>query len=144
MRIEVRKRVGIITLLLVYVLLLFLVVGYVYIACSTKSDNLFSVPYEPSGIQMLYYYFTLPLFAVLMSINYCLNIWLKINKAYAIIPLITWLIFYIFIEYIDKAMSFPSGNELFYQGSLLIALVSLSLLMISAYCQIKAALKIHE
>ncbi len=110
MRIEVKKRMGIVALGLIHVMLVILVVGYVYTACSTKSDNLFSVPYEPSGIQMLYYYFTLPLFAVLMGMNYFINIWLKMNKAYAIIPLIIWLMFCIFIEYIDKVVSFPSGK----------------------------------
>lgn len=144
MRIEVKKRVGTLALGLIYAMLVFLVVGYVYIACSTKSDNLFSVPYEPSGIQMLYYYFTLPLFAILMGFNYFLNIWLKINKAYAINPLIIWLMFCIFVEYIDKVVSFPSGNELFYLGSLLIALVSLALLIFSAYRQIKGVIKIHD
>lgn len=116
-------------------------IGYVDIACSTKSDNLFHVPYEPSGIQMLYYYFTLPVFIVITAINYFLNIWLKIKKVYAIHSLIIWLMFYIFIEYINDVVHFPSGNELFYQGSLFIAVVSLVLLIISAYWQIKRALR---
>jgi hypothetical protein len=92
---------------------------------------------------MLYYYFNMPIFIVITAINYYLNIWLKIRKIYAINPLIIWLIFYIFIEYINNIVHFPMGKELVYQGSLYIAVVSLFLLIISAYCQIKEVLKIY-
>lgn len=109
-----------------------------------KRDNLFHVPYEPSGGQMLYYYFNMPIFIAITAINYFLNIWLKIRKIYAINPLIIWFIFYIFIEFIDNFVHFPFGNELLYEGSLYIALVSLFLLIFSAYWQIKEVLKIYH
>lgn len=135
-----KKRIGIISIILIHVFLFILLIGYVDIACSTKSDNLFGVPYEPSGIQMLYYYFTLPIFIVLAAINYFLNSWLKIKKWYAINSLIIWLLFCGFIEYVDDVVHFPAGNELFYQGSLIISIVSLALLISSAYWQIKNSL----
>lgn len=144
MKIAVKKRVGIISLVLIHAFLVLLIIGYVNIACSTKSDNLFRVPYEPSGIQMLYYYFTFPIFIVITAINYFLNIWLNIKKVYAINSLIIWLMFCIFIEYIDDVVHFPSGNELFYQGSLFIALISLALLIISAYWQIEGVHRIND
>ena len=141
MKISVKKSVGNISLVLIHVFLLFLIIGYAYIACSIKRDNIFHVPYEPSGSQMLYYYLNMPIFIALTAINYFLNIWLKIKKVYAINPLIIWFLFFIFIEYLDNFVHFPSGNELLYQGSLYIAAVSLFLLIFSAYWQIT---KVHK
>ncbi len=90
---------------------------------------------------MLYYYFNIPIFIVIIAINYFLNIWLEIRKVYAINPLIIWLMFCILIEYINDFVHFPAGNELFYRGSLYIAMVSLFLVVFSLYWQIKEVLK---
>ena len=144
MKVEAKKKIGITLLILIHAFLLLLIVGYVDIACSTKSDNLFHIPYEPSGIQMLYYYFTLPIFMVLTTLNYFLNKWLRIKKAYVITLFIIWLMFWMLIEFIDDVVHFPSGNELLYQGSLMIAALSLALMFLSAYWQIKGTIKLYD
>lgn len=141
LKITVKKRVGVIVILIIHVFLLFLLIGYSGIACSTMRNNICHVPYEPSGGQILFYYFNLPIFIVISVINYFLNTRLKNKIAFAITPLIIWFSFYLFIEYIDKFVHFPFGNELFYHGSLYIAVVSFFLLILSAYWQIKVMFK---
>lgn len=144
MTIEVKKKIGIIFLILIYGFIFILIAGGIGVACSIKSNNLFGVAYEPSGLQMLYYTFTYPIFMILAIINFYLNKWLGIKKWYAINITIIWFMFWVFNEYVNDIVHFPAGNELFYYGSFIIGVFSFILMFFFAYWQIMLVLKMNK
>lgn len=135
--------VGFLGIILVHFCLLLLIIGYVYVASSTEIDNLFHIHYEPSGMQMLYYYFTLPIFVFLSCLSYFICQIFKFKKNNAFIILSIWFMFWIFIVFMDEVLHFPR-NKLFYWGSLFIALISLILLTYSAFSQVQQIMKLNK
>lgn len=116
--------VGKICLIVLNIWSLFLIYGYAFIACSGMPDNLLGVNYEPSGIQMLYYVFVVPVFMTLSLTVYLIKKYItRESKLVAVLPFFTAACFYMFLEVIDWFIHFPAGNELFYQGSLILALI---------------------
>ncbi len=115
---------GKLILILMNMFSLYLIYGYANIASSTMPNNILGVNYESSGIQMLYYAFVAPIFATLSLVVFLIKKYItKEYKLVALIPLVTAFCFYIFLAYIDSYVHFPAGNDLFYQGSLVLALI---------------------
>jgi len=103
---------------------LFLIYGYANIASSTMPNNLLGVNYEPSGMQMLYYAFVAPVFMAISLVVFVIKKYItKEPKLVAIIPFTTTFCFFIFLYFIDSYVHFPRGNDLFYEGSLILALI---------------------
>ena len=121
MRSNKNKIICMISIILIYGAMSFLIFCYADIACLTRENNLCHVPYEPSGLQMLYDYFVGPVFLLLSVVIYSLKRVWKTGVSASLFPLIVWFVFFCFITFIEEAIHFPAGNELFYQGSLLIA-----------------------
>ena len=137
-----RLYVGKTLLILSNVFSLFLIYGYADIACSIMPNNLLGVNYEPSGIQMLYYIFVIPVFTVLSLAAYLIKKYITQEpKLIAAIPLLTAFTFYIFMEFVDAFVSFPRGNELFYQGSLLLALLFVVITLGSIFMEVHGFIK---
>lgn len=132
-----KKSIGIIILSLINCFVLLMIVGYINIACSTISNNIFHVKYETSGIQMLYYLLNLPLFIIATILNIAVNSWLRIKKLVAINIMLVWLSFYGLLEFSDRYIHFPKANNLFYQGSLLIATIGFFIAIMTLIFQLK-------
>ncbi|HHW3766684.1 TPA: hypothetical protein ACT9CC_002065, partial [Legionella pneumophila] len=64
-----KKMFGVISLLLINGSSVYLIYLYVSIACSTKVNNLLQVAYEPSGMQMIFYFISFPIFMVLAILS---------------------------------------------------------------------------
>ncbi|HAU2079442.1 TPA: hypothetical protein JBK31_14120, partial [Legionella pneumophila] len=64
-----KKMCGIISLILINGSSFYLIYVYVLVACSTKMNNLLQVAYEPSGMQMFFYFISLPFFIILAILS---------------------------------------------------------------------------
>jgi hypothetical protein len=126
------------TLLIALHFFVLLLVGlYVVVASSILPDNLFHVPYEPSGMQMIYYMYSFPLFLIARLIHWITSVKLNIRKIYALNFMLIWSLFFCLFIYVDQVIHISNGLNLLYRGSLLIALISVGLLAASLFLQLK-------
>lgn len=132
-----KQNIGKTLFITLHFFVLLLVVFYVIVASSNLPDNMFHVPYEPSGAQMLYYMYSFPLFLIASFIHLIINIKLKIKKIFALNFLLIWSLFFGLIMYVDQVIHISKGFDVLYRGSLLIAVVSVGLLAASLFLQLK-------
>ncbi len=122
-----KKIIGIGVFFLCYAVIGFITYGYADIACSTMEDNLCHVPYEPSGLQMLYSIIMLLPLAILSLVLYLVqrSLWDEISNIAAATPLMIGGVFAVWLILVEEIVTFPAGNDLFYIGSLILSGVSL-------------------
>ncbi|KTC89192.1 hypothetical protein [Legionella cincinnatiensis] len=129
------KIFGLISLVLINSSLLYLIYWYVYIASSIKVDNIFNIPYEPSGMQLFFYFISLPFFLVLALLSLLHSYHFELRRSLCTgIPII-WLAYFILILCIDFIVHFSARNNLLYYGILSISCVAVAYLIYSTYCQ---------
>ena len=139
-----KKMFGVISLLLINGSSVYLIYLYVLIACSTKVNNLLQVAYEPSGMQMIFYFISFPIFMVLAILSRIHCYYFNVKNGLTLGLFLIWLVYFIFITYIDRIVHFPKGNELFYYGSLAISLGSFALIGLTTYFQLKQLMSYSE
>ena len=100
-------------------------------------NNLFHIPYEPSGMQMLFYILSLPLFILLTLLSRIYCYYYDVNKLLSYGFIFVWLIYFLLLIFIDQMIHFPAGKELFYYGSLVISLGAVLYIICITYYQIK-------
>lgn len=128
---------GIISLILINGSSFYLIYVYVLVACSTKMNNLLQVAYEPSGMQMFFYFISLPFFIILAILSRIHCFYYDVKNGLVYWLFLIWLLYFLFIEYIDQIVHFHKGNELFYYGSLAISLGAFTLIGLTTYFQLK-------
>lgn len=122
MKTETKKTVGRLLLIVIFAIMIFLIFGYADIACSIVPDNILHTNYEPSGLQMLYFVFVIPVFVILSLLIWLIKKYMVLESPKtALLPISICLFFYILLEFIDSVITFPAGNNLFYLGSLTLA-----------------------
>lgn len=131
-----KKLYGLISLLLINSSILYLIYWYAYIACSIKIDNIFHVPYEPSGTQLFFYIASLPLFLIIALFSLMHSYYFDLKKSLCSGILIIWVSYFILISYIDLVVHFSTGNVLLYYGTLIISLVAIIFVIYSTYLQL--------
>lgn len=132
-----KKGLGLSFLTIINCSVLYLIYWYMYIVCSTKIDNVFHIPYEPSGMQLYYYFLSLPLFLVLALLSTLHSYYFNLKKSLSLGIIIIWFCFLILILYVDLVVHYSTaGNNLLYYGSLFISFVAISYVIYSTYCQI--------
>lgn len=47
-----------------------MIFGHLYISCSTVENNICNIPYEPSGMQMFYFFMALPIWFLTSAAKY--------------------------------------------------------------------------
>ena len=113
---------------------LYLIYWYVYVVCSTKVNNL-HIAYEPSGMQLIYYFISLPLFMLLATLSLLHSYYFALRKSLASGIVIIWFSYFILIMYVDWIIHFSKGNDLLYYGSLIISVVGISYIIYISYYQ---------
>ncbi len=114
---------------------LYLIYWYVYVVCSTKVNNLLHISYEPSGMQLIYYFISLPLFMLLATLSLLHSYYFALRKSLASGIVIIWFSYFILIMYVDWIIHFSKGNDLLYYGSLIISVVGISYIIYISYYQ---------
>ncbi|HAT9877584.1 MULTISPECIES: hypothetical protein [Legionella] len=132
-----KKISGIISLILINGSSSYLIYVYVLIACSTKMNNLLQVAYEPSGMQMFFYFISLPFFIVLAILSRIHCFYFDVKRGLSLWLFLIWILYFLFIEFIDQIVHFPNGNDLFYYGSLAISLGAFTLIGLTTHFQLK-------
>ncbi|MFO2981873.1 hypothetical protein SCO50_15270 [Legionella pneumophila serogroup 1] len=139
-----KKMFGVISLLLINGSSVYLIYLYVSIACSTKVNNLLQVAYEPSGMQMIFYFISFPIFMVLAILSRIHCYYFNVKNGLTLCLFLIWFLYFMFIIYIDRIVHFPKGNELFYYGSLAISLVAFALIGLTTYFQMTQLMTYSE
>ena len=129
------KIFGLFSLAAINCSVLYLIYLYISIVCSVKVDNILHIPYEPSGMQLFYYYISFPLFMILAFLSLLHSYYFDLKKLLFSGVVIIWFSYFILILYVDLVLHFSNGNELLYYGSLIISLIAISYVMYSTYCQ---------
>lgn len=106
-------------IILLHVITMFLLYGYALIACSTRPDNILNAPYEPSGLQVLYYFLVLPVLFGISIIEHAIKRGATKERAMiTFFPMIMALSFFLFLTFIETFIGLSKGKGLFYYGSL--------------------------
>ena len=121
-----KKILGLSSLAIINCSALYLIYMYVTVTCSTKTNNIFHVPYEPSGMQLSYYFISFPLFIIVAFLSQLHCIYFDLKKSLSFSILIIWLSYLILILYVDLILHFPAGNDFLYHGSLIISLFAVT------------------
>ena len=130
-----KKVFGIFSLAVINSSVIYLIVWYIYIACSIKVDNVFHISYEPSGMQLFFYIISLPLFMILAVLSVLHSYYFDLRKSLCSGIFIIWFSYFILILYVDSVLHFSTGNDFLYYGSLFISFGAISYVIYSTYCQ---------
>lgn len=130
-----KKRLGLIFLTIINCSALCLIYWYTLIACSTKVDNILHASYEPSGMQLVVYFISFPLFLMLALLSFLHSYYFCLKKSLGMRLSIIWFS-YFFLALCVDLMHLPSGNNLFYYGGLVISFIAIGYIFSLTYCQI--------
>lgn len=128
---------GLLFLFLINSSVLYLIYSYIVVACSTMENNIFHCSYEPSGMQMFYYFISLPFFLVLAYLSRIHSYYYDLKTCLASGTTLIWFAYFLLVLYVDQVTHFPKGKQLFYYGSLIISLVAILYVLFSTYFQYK-------
>jgi hypothetical protein len=132
-----KKGLGLSFLTIINCSVLYLIYCYMYIVCSTKVDNVFHIPYEPSGMQLYYYFLSFPLFLLLALLSTLHSSYFNLKKSLSLGIIIIWFCYLALILYVDLVVHYSTaGNNLLYYGSLTISFGAICYVVYSTYCQI--------
>jgi hypothetical protein len=133
---NMKKIMGIFSLIVLNFSALYLIYGYIYIACSIKVDNLFHIPFEPSGMQLFFYLISFPIFMFLACLSVLHSYYFDLKKTLCTGLFLIWFSYFILITYVDSVIHFSNtGNNILYYGSLLISFVAIFYVIYLTYFQ---------
>lgn len=129
--------VGLFFLTIINCSVLYLIYWYMYLACSTKVDNVLHVPYEPSGMQLYFYFLSFPLFLLLALLSALHSAYFNLKKSLSLGIIVIWFCYLVLVLYVDLVVHYSTaGNNLLYYGSLTISFGAICYVFYSVYCQI--------
>lgn len=132
-----KKGLGLSFLTIINCSALYLIYWYMYIVCSTKVDNVFHVPYEPSGMQLYFYFLSFPLFLLLALLSALHSAYFNLKKSLSLGVIIIWFCYLALVLYVDLVVHYSTaGNNLLYYGSLTISFGAICYVAYSTYYQI--------
>lgn len=136
-----KKIFGLCSLVLINGSVLYLIYWYIYVVCSTKIENILHIPYEPSGMQLFYYFISFPLFLILGLLSQIHSYYFDLKKSLFYAVGIIWFSYFILIIYVDRVVTLPGGNDLLYYISWSISLVAILYVIYSSFCQFVQLIK---
>lgn len=117
---------------------LYLIYWYIYIVCSTRANNVLHIPYEPSGMQLYYYFLSFPLFLFLALLSTLHSYYFNLKKSLSLGIIIIWFCYFVLILYVDFVVHYSTaGNNILYYGSLSISFAAICYVVYLTYCQIR-------
>ena len=130
-----KRTIGLFTLAVINGSVLYFIYVYVAIICSTKADNILLFSYEPSGMQLSYYFISFPIFFILAFLSLLHSDYFDIEKSLFSFLVITWFSYFILLLYVDLVLHFSSQINFLYSGSLIISVIAISYVIYSTYYQ---------
>lgn len=132
----INRLFGLFFLFIINLSALYLIYLYISVACSIKVDNIFHLPYEASGMQLFYYFISLPFFIILSFVSQLHSYYFNLRQSLFPWLIMIWLFYFILISYADEIVHFLKGNNLVYYGSLIISFFSICYLAYLTICQL--------
>ena len=132
-----KKILGLFSLIIINCSALYLIYSHLAIACSTKDGNIFHISYEPSGMQLFYYFISCPLFIIVAFLNQLHCSYFEIKKSLAFGVTIIWLSYLILVFYVDLILHFPEGNDFLYYVSLIISILAAVYITYTTFSQLR-------
>lgn len=129
------KITGLCTLAAINGSLIYLIYWYAYIVSSTKIDNFLHVPFEPSGMQLIFYFISLPMFILVGIGSHFHAAYYGLKKSLVSGIALTWLSYCTLILFIYYVVTFPRGNVFLYYGTLVISLAAILHIVYLTYYQ---------
>lgn len=139
-----KKILGLFSLAIINCSALYLIYSYVTVVCSTKANNIFHIPYEPSGMQLSYYFISFPLFIIVAFLSQLHCSYLELKKSLSFGIIIIWISYLILILYVDLILHFPTGNDFLYHGSLIISLFATAYIIFLTCNQLNQLIGHHK
>ncbi|STX81545.1 Uncharacterised protein [Legionella busanensis] len=116
--------------------LLYLIYLYITVACSMKVDNILHIPYEPSGMQLFFYFISFPFFMIIATLSVLHSYYYNLRKSLTSGIVFIWLSYFILILYVDLVVHYPTGNDLLYYGTLTISVIAIFYILYLTYYQV--------
>lgn len=113
----------------------YLIYWYIYVVCSTKLENILNISYEPSGMQLYFYFLSLPLFLLLAALSVLHRSYYNLKKSLSLGIFLIWFCYFILSLYVDLVVPFTKSNLLYY-GTLSISLVAIGYVSYITFCQV--------
>ena len=99
--------------------------------------NVLHIPYEPSGMQLYFYFLSFPLFLFLALLSTLHSSYFNLKKSLSLGIIIIWSCYLALILYVDLVVHYSTaGSNLLYYGSLAISFGAICYVVYSTYCQI--------
>lgn len=133
---NMKKIMGILSLIVLNFSALYLIYCYINIACSIKVDNICHIPFEPSGMQLFFYLMSLPIFMILAYLSVLHSYYFDLQKTLCTGLFLIWLSYFSLITYVNSVIHFSdTGNNVLYYASLLISFIAILYVIYLTYCQ---------
>ncbi|HAT7956471.1 TPA: hypothetical protein GJ770_04030 [Legionella pneumophila] len=138
-----KKIFGFCSLVVINFSALYLIYWYILIIGSTKIDNIFHIPYEPSGMQLYFYFVSFPFFLVLSLLSMLHSYYFSLKRELSLGMVIIWTSYLALLLFVDIVLHHSSGKNFLYYGSLIISFGAIYFIIYTTYDQIRQLLKHH-
>ncbi|WP_242604766.1 hypothetical protein [Legionella busanensis] len=101
-----------------------------------KVDNILHIPYEPSGMQLFFYFISFPFFMIIATLSVLHSYYYNLRKSLTSGIVFIWLSYFILILYVDLVVHYPTGNDLLYYGTLTISVIAIFYILYLTYYQV--------
>ncbi len=144
MTIKMKKTFGIISLAVINSFLIYLLYLYVNVSASLLPNNIFNIPHEPSGAQLMYYFYSLIPFIGFYLISEFHRLIYFTSRALSVLALFIWVTNFILSLVVDFLIQYPAGNLYLYIGSSTISLVCIPIVLFYTGKQAQKIFKTNE
>lgn len=115
---SMKKNFSLFLLLVINSCALLLVLEYFLVSSSVIEDNVFRIAFEPSGMQLIYFYLSLPFFGIVAMISIAHSHYFELEKTLCSGLIVIWSCYFLLISYVDSILHFAIyGNLTLYYGS---------------------------
>lgn len=133
---DMKKIFGFCSLVVINFSALYLIYWYILIIGSTKVDNVFYISYEPSGMQLYFYFVSFPFFLVLSLLSILHSYYFNLKNSLSLGMVIIWISYLALLLFMDMVLHHSSGKNLLYYGSLIISFCAICYIIYTTYYQI--------
>ena len=130
-----KKFFGLFFLLLINGTAYYLIYRHIYVACSLIPHNLCAIPYEASGMQMIFYVLSFPAFLLLAGISSLYSGYFDLDSGLSFGWLVIWLFYFLLLIFVNQVLHDPQKTLILYYGSLIISIAALIYLIRISYAQ---------
>lgn len=116
---------------------IYLVYCYIVIASSLVEHNFLKIPFEPSGMQLSFFYLSLPVFLLVAALSEAHRYYFNLNQSLTNGIIVIWLAYFSLFFGVHWIEMLSARSTTLFWGSLFIAVVAIFYILKITYNQLK-------